>query len=360
MTRFKNALMAGILILISAAIGLLVTEAGYRLFSGYPLLSTQNLIQQRLDMIRNATGVMDFDELVGWRLKANLFKPNVPFTTGEFGLRMNANKIVPVQKGSILAVGDSFTAGSGVAEDESWPARLEARTGQPVANGSAGAYGVDQIVLRAEQLLPTVQPKILIVGILSQDSLRNSYSVYGGGYKPYFDIVDGKLRLRGVPVRRVDTQPLHLDIVRNVFGRFHVVDEVMTKLNRQESWTDNRFRYQKANDDKTGVAISCLLMERLAALSKERDIRVAMVMMYGASEIEGQTKPWYAEDVVQCALRHGIETLDTYGKLRAILASDRPEFVRLWLDEGGQLGHMSPYGNDMVAKWAQDSFFRTP
>ena len=358
MNRFRNILIAGALTAISAAIGLLLTEAGYRLLSGYPLLSTQNLILHRIDLIRNMTGVMDYDELVGWRLKANLYQANVPFTTGEFGTRMNANRIVPIQKGAILAVGDSFTAGSGVRDEESWPARLEARLGQPVVNGAAGAYGVDQIVLRAETLLPSVAPKILLIGVLSQDSLRNSFSVYGGAYKPYFDIAGGELQLRGVPVQRVATLPLELGAARYILGRFYVIDDVMTKFKLQRIWTDDRLRYRKIHDDKTGVLISCMLMKRLAVIGKERNIRVVMVMMYGAGEVEGSTKPWYAEDVVQCAAQHGIETLDTYGRLRTILASDRPEFVRLWLDEGGQLGHMSPYGNDMIARWAEEAFFQ--
>src|SRR5262249_10900424 len=149
----------------------------------------------------------------------------------------------PLRTGGVLAVGDSFTAGSGVRNEDAWPARLETLINQPVLNGSAGAYGVDQIVLRAEQLLPEVKPTALIIGILSQDTLRNTYSVYGGGYKPYFDVEAGSAVLRGVPVPLVETQPLQLDWKRRVFGRSYMVDAAATALGLQDQWTDNRFRY---------------------------------------------------------------------------------------------------------------------
>jgi hypothetical protein len=354
MTRIKKALTACALICISTIVGLLLTEAGYRLLSGYPLLSTANLISQRIDLIRNMTGVMDFDDVVGWRLKANLFQAGVPFTTGELGVRMNANKIVPIQQGSILAVGDSFTAGSGVRDEEAWPARLEVRLEQPVVNGSAGAYGVDQIVLRAHQLLPLVKPETLLIGILSQDSLRNNYSLYGGAYKPHYDIVDDKLVLKDVPVPRIDARPLKLGLLRNIFGRFYIVDNIVSSLNLQNAWTDNRLRYHQIHPDKIGPEISCRLMEQMKKLKHEPPIRVIMIMMYGAAEVEASPAPWFASSVVECAKAQGIEVVDTYEPLHAILKANRNEFVRLWLDEGGQLGHMSPHGNDMIAKWVRE------
>ena len=52
----------------------------------------------------------------------------------------------------------------------------------PVLNAACGAWGVDQIVLRVEQLAPTLKPALVIVGILDQDVLRNNYRMFGGGY----------------------------------------------------------------------------------------------------------------------------------------------------------------------------------
>lgn len=350
MNKLKEIFLSSLLVVASVLIAFVAAELVYRVVKGLPILSTGNLIQARLDLIRNMTGVMVHDQTVGWRLKDDFFTAGVPFTTGQLGVRMNENKIIPLRTGGVLAVGDSFTAGSGVRDDEAWPAKLESLLNQPVINGSAGAYAVDQIVLRAEQLLPVVKPKTLIIGVLSQDSLRNNFSVYGGGYKPYFEIQQDRLELKNVPVPRVETVPLKLDWAREILGRSYIVDAIIAGLNWQDWWVDNRFRYRQIHGDKVGPDISCKLIDRLLQLGRDHGMRPMIVMMYGAAEIETNPPPWYATTVVDCAKSKGIDLVDSYQPTRAILEKDRPAFVRLWLNEGGQLGHLSPEGNEFIAK----------
>ncbi|MBL8705852.1 MAG: hypothetical protein JNM30_13445 [Rhodospirillales bacterium] len=347
MSKAKAAALSTALLLVSTVLCLVLAEIGWRLVKGVKLGARDNLVQQALDLVRTHTGSMVHDPLIGWRLRDDLRLAYL--TTGAEGVRMNQKAAAPLRSGGILAVGDSFTVGSGVNDDETWPARLEALTGRPVANAAAGAYGVDQIVLRAEQLLPVLRADTLVVGLLSQDSLRNNFSVFGGGYKPYFTIEGGKAVLQGVPVPKVEAAPLALGPVRAVLGHSHLMDSAVKALGLQQWWIDNRLRYKKIHDDKVGVAISCLLMARLADRSKSEGLRVIVVMMYGAGEIEGTPAPWFASDVVACARQHGLEVTDTYGPIRAVLQRDRAAFVDLWLDEGGQLGHPSAKGQQFVA-----------
>ena len=74
--------------------------------------------------------------------------------------------------GSILAVGDSYTYGDEVLDEETWPAQLQRLTGRPVLNGGVTGYGFDQIVLRAEQLAAIHRPSIIIVSFIAHDILR--------------------------------------------------------------------------------------------------------------------------------------------------------------------------------------------
>jgi len=229
-------------ILYSILVPFLILELGIRFWQGIPFLTTDNFIIQQLDLVRQNTGVMVHDPLLGWRLTEDYSGGS--FTTGSYGLRMNSNEIRPLAKGGILAVGDSFTAGSGVQNDKSWPAQLEQAINRPVHNAAAGAWGVDQMVLRAEQLVPALLPEVLIVSILGQDSLRNAYEIYGGGYKPYFVIQNGEAVLKGVPTPRVSDKPMNIGPIRWIFGRSFLIHWTMIRL-EPTSWIDNSYRYKK-------------------------------------------------------------------------------------------------------------------
>lgn len=292
---------------------------------------------------------MDHDPLLGWRLRENLFVPGSSFTTGAYGLRMNSNEIRPPAPGGVLAVGDSFTAGSGVADWESWPAQLEQLINQPVHNAAAGAWGVDQMVLRAEQLVPELHPKVLIVSILGQDSLRNNFEIYGGGYKPYFVIENGTAALKGTPVPLVSQRSIEIGPVRKVIGHSYLIHWAMMRLS-PAGWVQDSDRYKKVHADEVGVQISCQLMDRLKRLQDQHGLHVIVAVQYGAAESSAKEPPWYGPPVLECAKQRGFGILDTYPSLKTIADQDQPRFVGLWLNEGGQLGHMSATGNRLIAK----------
>ena len=96
-----------------------------------------------------------------------------------YGIRKNGPNDDLLRSGGVLAVGDSFTAGSETADEDTWPAQLERIIHRPVVNGGVGGYGSDQIVMRAEKLLPIVRPQVLLVGMLDLDILRAGYSSFG-------------------------------------------------------------------------------------------------------------------------------------------------------------------------------------
>lgn len=336
----------GAIAIFSTLLGLLAVEFAFRISQGIPAFSTENFLVSQLDLIRANTGVMQHDSLLGWRLVDNL-QTAKGFTTGAYGLRMNSGDVRPPPRGAILAVGDSFTAGSGVNDDESWPAQLEQRLGFPVLNGSAGGWGVDQIVLRTEQLADIVHPSTVIIGVLAQDNLRNAFKVYGGGHKPLFVIENGKLKLTNVPVPRLAASPTVLGFWLKLAGHSYTVHRVMMRL-APTNWVD-RLRYDRVHSNETGVDITCLLMDRLKRLREEKKIRVIVMVQYGAAESEMSEPPWYGPPTLRCARERGFETVDSWPAQHELSVKDHNRFVGLWLDEGGQLGHMSAAGNAFIA-----------
>lgn len=89
----------------------------------------------------------------------------------------------------ILALGDSYTFGIGVRSEESWPGVLERRLRselpaalRPVVfDAGLPAYGAHQIRQLGEELIPKLEPQIVIFGMYTNSAWRveNPYVIFG-------------------------------------------------------------------------------------------------------------------------------------------------------------------------------------
>src|SRR5262249_47623704 len=147
---------------------------------------------------------------------------------------------------------DSFTEGWEVRDHESWPAQLEKRTTAPVVNVATGGYGADQVILRAEQMLPIVKPKVLLIGFYDIAIVRAGYSIIGAP-KPYFTLENGEPRYHPptfVEPREKNTPTwMILYNIREVLGYSALADYLFARLN------PNFWQGDGAHDvyQKTGV-----------------------------------------------------------------------------------------------------------
>jgi len=72
----------------------------------------------------------------------------------------------------VLALGDSLTAGTGVAPDEAWPALLAARTGWIVVNAGVSGDTSAGALQRLPALLEEHSPALVLVTLGGNDMLR--------------------------------------------------------------------------------------------------------------------------------------------------------------------------------------------
>lgn len=117
------------------------------------------------------------------------------------------------------AYGDSFTAGSGVADDDTYPHELGVIVGCGVANYGVGGYGSDQAFMLWRAQRHQDHARVVILGHLSENILRNVNQyrnlLYPGQewfFKPRF-VLDGDT-LREIPIvvqRRDDFAALMRD-----------------------------------------------------------------------------------------------------------------------------------------------------
>lgn len=327
-----------VLALTSTLLTLVVFELGLRVVSGRLLDTSQLVLAERRHWRNN--WVSQHDPELGWiprpgtRDTSNAW--GVAITIADDGIRQNG-AAPPAERPRILAVGDSFTFGDEVGDDETWPALLERVGGGQVLNAGVFAYGLDQSVLRAEALARKYHPDLLIVAFIPDDVSRVRFAQRGGASKPYFEVEDGALVLRNVPV----PAPLaDIDLFRRVFGYSQFVDWVMRRV-APVYWLAGPNDRELSRDDALRVA--CLLMDRLRALSREVPTQVLVVAQSNSGNFDLSLSSF----VLGCASAKGLATLDLVSALQDEAARS-PESYRSLFAE--QMGHMTPAGNRFVAE----------
>ncbi|MBM3623551.1 MAG: hypothetical protein FJX20_23015 [Alphaproteobacteria bacterium] len=284
-----------------------------------------------------------YDARLGWVPRANFkgtdHQEAVMYTADALSLRQhNYDRPPPPADDAILAVGDSYTEGGEVEDNASWPAHLERLTKRRVINGGVGGYGLDQIVLRAEDLVARLKPATLLVGFIADDVGRAELTRRSGAAKPYFAIENGALALRNVPVP--PPEAARLDLVRRVLGYSFLIDLVMRRLDLLDYWYAGVTLEHRAHRD--GERVACLLMARLAALPT----RTVLVAQYtpGAwrDEADRREQRRLVAHVAGCAKAAKLDVLDTFEAIERAVVKDgvAPYYIN-W--------HMNDAGNALTA-----------
>ena len=327
---------------VVTVICLLALELGYRAISGVEILRFGDW--RSASFVQGGLSICDYDFVVGW-----VAKPNITsnwLNTMQYGIRRNgASNTVP-RPGGILAVGDSFTAGSGVPDNESWPAQLEATLQTPVLNAAVGGWGIDQMVLRTEQLKPLLRPKIVVLGIEAEGIARASYATYGAP-KPYFAIENGALVAHNQPVPKGQQTEDQRSYLTDALSYSYVAAKLMGALYPNYWYSQNAALFRPVPVDE--VDVSCALLDRLKKENDANGIRTIFLLQYSHDMVAKTGKAASAEFVSSCARKIGLEVVDAFEPLHHIGETDGAELRSFYNLENGVLGHMSTRGNTFVA-----------
>lgn len=119
------------------------------------------------------------------------------YTCNPQGFRSRRDFSEPVSGRRIALLGDSYTFGSGVEDDETFAALLESRLEDTRCdNFGIGAFGIDQMWLALRHYALPLEPDLVILSFVRPD-LDRSLSSYRKDHvwrwKPAFRLVDGRL-----------------------------------------------------------------------------------------------------------------------------------------------------------------------
>lgn len=245
-----------------------------------------------------------------------------PISYSADGFRIQNLGAQPAAGPLVLALGDSYTEGWSVSGDESWPAHLERQTGRRTLNAGVRGYGIDQMVLRAERLVPRFKPQTIVLAFIGSDIERTALSFRDFKHKPYFVPAGDGLELRNVPV---PITPLSgpLVAVRRVLGYSHLLDTLMRRIGAYDLWFGNNI-----STGIDGVLVSCRLMDRFAALVQKYNANALVVAFQQRDRwnypLERTAVAVRVAAVLACANRAGLATLDTSPAFAAAGAAKDP------------------------------------
>jgi lysophospholipase L1-like esterase len=307
-SRWSGWLLSAVTVLLCLLVGEVVTRIRDPTASlwDYPNYATR--------MTQPATWEVQFnyDPTLGWEptpdITGTLMGKHISFT--KEGTRVHNLDRPPPTGPLIVAFGDSVTEGYAVGNDETWPANLERQTGRRVLNAGVRGYGLDQIVLRAERMIPKLKPPTVVLAFIADDILRTALMVREAKGKPYFVPEGEGLALRNVPVKTVGRAPLMV-AARKVLGYSHLLDWVVGRLRVQQAW------YGRQIDNGVDPdLVSCRLMARFAALVKREGAKALVVALpeqavFTDPPIAARQREMQAA-ALGCAAKAGLPTLDTF------------------------------------------------
>lgn len=180
---------------------LLAREAARGDTSSRILWNASARVQASRRRVPDRIGLLQYHPLRGWALKPNLSIPRAvrqyAVTTNGAGLRGARDYVPgPLERGVRIAVmGDSFTFGEGVDDNETYSFLLEQSLPQvEVLNCGVPGYGHDQMLLYLQEILEQYRPHIVLIGFVSCDIGRNLLS-FRDYAKPRFLLRNATLQL---------------------------------------------------------------------------------------------------------------------------------------------------------------------
>jgi len=264
-------------------------------------------VNRRLWAGRSAYYVFDaYDPTKGWGLRPGRWDfAGRTIAANSRGIRGGSEYAAGRRPGvlRIVVMGDSFTFGEGVADDETFPSRLQARLGPgvEVLNLGVHGYGHDQMLIRLREEGLRYEPDLVVLGYYADDVSRNALA-FRDYAKPRFVLRDGSLVLTGSPV------PTPGQVLAREIFRSHLKELVAM------AWRSLHPQVRPSADE---VRLTAAILDAMRRTAESRGARFLIVDLPPVAEIAlpGETGPSEAW-IVDHAHSRGLPICRTRAALR--------------------------------------------
>lgn len=259
-----------------------------------------------------------------------------------------------------LVLGDSFSFGWGVRDEEVWTARLEAESGHlEMINLSVPGYGLDQMLVAFRTLGKGWEADRVFISVFPEDFWRSTRSFADTGHaKPYFSLSGkGELILHNVPVppprtlrsgqfpSLIEQGPLERILGQSILYRR--LKRPLLKLGSDLGWVDPSL----TEEWTIGQAILSELFREIRA-NRARPVLVIVPSETWANEKRVDT---LRKSMLRLGQREGVDTIDLTPSFHQAIKSSS---LGKYYFEGDH--HWTPEGHRLAAELIRDYLEKRP
>ncbi len=247
------------------------------------------------------------DPGLGWTLLENVdgvVLNGAPVHSNSAGMRGRREYPLEHRGGlRVVALGDSFTFGQCVGDDETFAARLEQRIAPgEVLNLAVHGYGHDQMLLRLRQQGAAYRPDVVLLGFYNADVDRNLLR-FRDYAKPRFRLRGGELALQNVPVPAPEAFAASFQLRSANYGRM-LWDGVFAK------------RLERRNRKVTEA-----ILREIAAEGRKIGARTALVYLPSENQVRAG-EAWPSRVYRHVCEDGGVLCIDPTPRLHGFLAGE--------------------------------------
>lgn len=265
------------------------------------------------------------------------------------GKREYAYERVP-GKMRVLIFGDSFTFGTEVGDEETYPYYLQQfLPNAEIINMGVFGYGHDQMLLYLKEEGIKYKPDIVILGYLECDNSRNMLN-FRDYAKPRFALKNGNLALESVPISPPEK------MLKSEFWRSKLID-LIAIANRQlliktgkyadkERAVTDTILHEFVNEVKAMGAIPIIAqLEGIRDNQKDRDIKLPGIKKF--------IHYWAREKKIPTAFLMPYVRDAMKERFKNVIDTGEPVFFKR------KYGHFSPWENAVIAVGLKDYLIKT-
>lgn len=318
-------------------------------------------------------GMIVYDAQLGWKLKPywsgkhHHYDYDVEYNINRDGFRGTDNH---VKAGGISVVGDSFSFGLGVHDDETFTALLNKKNQNKIYNYSVPGYSTDQQLLLINRHRNEISQHVLLVVYLGNDIFDNmrSYPLQADHGKPFFKLTGDMLSLENTPVP-LQTKPAAVkaesissivlgdDSKRNNLSAWLADLEISRRIGlfHDEIFLSDDFMQTRFEES---LKLFYKLVIEMKDITDKNSGRLSVVLLPGRSYVEqpgslsAQFQEYFRKNIMSSlTTRPSIEVLDLATHLRDL--HDNGVNHLYYPHEG----HLTPLGHQYVADYLVGQLF---